>query len=70
MKRTKYISSKNLPLPFPWTLTALAILFLQVFDPSQLVWGIVSTIVVVWWLVVIVSRATGEYVDLFKDDEE
>ena len=66
-KKKKVISFNNLPPKSPIVSTGVAYLFLDKFDASGLVWGIVGTVFVLVWIVWIVDLLNFTPVDIFKE---
>lgn len=64
MTKLKYISPKNLPPSFPVLTTAVTYLFLDKFNPAQWVWGVVITLVVIYWLIVIWGVINSDFIDV------
>ena len=67
MKKIKVVSYGNLPVNPPLQLSALAWLVLDKIGASDVVWGIVYTIIGLLWLGWLLRKISEEHVDLFED---
>lgn len=70
MNKLRYISPKNLPPSLPILTTAVVYLLLDKFNASQLVWGIVITLLVIYWLSVLFAVITADLVDVLPKEEK
>jgi hypothetical protein len=65
MKKTKTIKRTNLPARMPWGMTALAYLLMDKFQISGIIQGVIWTLIVLFWLAVIVSIWNEDDIDIF-----
>lgn len=70
MKDKKVISRKNLPSRLPIPSTLLYILCLYYFQAPEWLWGIMSTLLGIMWVVAIYEKASEEKTDIFNDDKQ
>ena len=66
MNKTKVISNKNFPVPMPLQFSAIVYLLLDKFHADSWVWGVVCTILAIFWIAYFVCIATSDYVDIFE----
>jgi hypothetical protein len=64
--KTKVIAEKNLPVRMPLQFSLICYLLLDKFHAEGWVWGVVGTILALYWFAYIYGLATQEYVDLFE----
>lgn len=55
MKKTPVIAYSNLPLKPPFIGTAVIYLLLDKFQVSEIIWGIIGTVVVLYWVLYFLS---------------
>jgi len=66
MNSKKVISIKNLPTRLPIQLTVLVYLLLDKFQPNDVTWGIVGTVVVLVWIGSVALMFQEKSVDIFE----
>jgi hypothetical protein len=66
MKTTLKISPTQLPTRWPITSTAVILFALDRFHAAQIIWGIIITLLVIYWLVVLVAWWNEESVMLLE----
>ena len=69
-RKPKVVSYKSLPIRIPWVHTALAYLFLDRFKAPGWAWGVVATVIALFWILSFIGLATQEQVNLFEDKSE
>jgi len=68
--KIKVIALKNLPTKVPVLSSAVIYLYMDKFNASPLIWGIVGTLWGLFLLLSIVAVCTQERVDLFKSQNK
>ena len=59
------ISRSNIPVKLPFFQTITIYLLLDKLDAAGWIWGVVGTIVVLWWILAIVALITSSETDIF-----
>lgn len=67
--KIKVISRKNLPARPPVLLTAVVYLFLDKFQASGVVWGVVFTILALFWIAWIIALFKEEDINIFEQPD-
>lgn len=62
----KVIARQSLPAKFPFSFTGVVCLLLDRFNVPSWAWGVAITILVIYWIIIIVSILTEEEIKVIK----
>lgn len=68
MKKKRYVI-KNQPVKIPLFTTLFILHLLDYYQVNGVVWGVGITLLVLWWLIVLVGLSTEESVDIFDSQD-
>ncbi len=69
MKERKVISSKNIPVSYPFRTTVIAWLVLDRLQPADWIWTTVFTLIGLLWIFCYLIKQNQRAIELFTEEE-
>ena len=63
----KVIKQANIAPRLPLTFTAVTYLFLDKFDATGWIWGVMGTLILVMWIASITTIIKADFIDIFDE---